>query len=313
MKQKTPWGVLCLIAPLVCSAQTPFRVDVQLINIGFSVRDAQGKLIPYLTKDDFEVFEDGVPQKVSFFARSVDVPLNLGLVVDISGSQGAFIKQHRKDVRTFLTEVLGPLDRAFLLCFANHPRLITEYKSSAKYLVDALQGFEDARNKNIYPMLGPIEIRTAGTAFYDALYHTANQMMANTEMGRKAILVFSDGEDNASAHHMMDAIEIAQSNNVLLFCLRYTDLRDGRWTARNKYGAGVMERLARETGGGDFDATEKGLAENFRLIGEQLRSAYELGYHSTNPDRDGTFRKLRIHVKRPGLIVRAKTGYYARP
>jgi VWFA-related protein len=302
---------LCLLGPL-CLAQTQIRVDVRLVNIGFSVRDAQGKLVADLNRDDFEVSEDGIAQKISFFARSEEVPLSLGLVIDISGSQRTFIKQHHKDVRTFLSAVLHPRDRAFVVCFANHPRLVTEFKSSARYLGDALEGYDGAGDKSAYPMLGPLEIRTAGTAFYDALYYSSVQMMAQVEGGRRALIVFSDGEDNSSAHHMMDVIEAAQSNDVLLYCVRYTEVRNSRLTGRNKYGMGVMQRIARETGGADYDAAEKSLAEQFREIGDELRSAYSLAYHSTNPDRDGTFRKIRIQVKRPGLTVRAKTGYYAR-
>lgn len=197
------WFVFaCLLLP--CAAQTPFRVDVQLINVGFSVRDNAGKLVTNLTQDDFEVVEDGVPQKIAFFARSVDVPLNLGLVVDISGSQGAFVKQHHKDLKTFLTQVLTPQDRAFLVCFASHARLVTEYSQSAKFLADALEGFQGTGNKGDYPILGPREIRTGGTSFYDAIYHSARQMLSNVERGRKALIIFSDGEDNASAHHMME-------------------------------------------------------------------------------------------------------------
>jgi Ca-activated chloride channel family protein len=312
MKPSRLWVLACLFAP--CAAQTPFRVDVQLVNVGFSVRDSAGRLVTDLKQDDLEVIEDGVPQKIAFFARSVDVPLNLGLVVDISGSQGSFVKQHHKDLKTFLSEVLTPQDRAFLVCFAGNPRLVTEYSQSAKFLADALEGFEGTGHKADYPMLGPREIRTQGTSFYDAIYHSSRQMLSNVERGRKALIIFSDGEDNASAHHMMDAIEAAQTNNVLLFSIRYTDVRNGMLNARNKYGMSVMERIARETGGADYDAREKGLAQNFKEIGEQLRSSYELGYHSTNPEADDSFHKLVIRVKpgtpRAGLTVHAKTGYY---
>jgi Ca-activated chloride channel family protein len=308
---------LCVFACLLwpCAAQTPFRVDVQLVNVGFSVRDNSGKLVTNLTLDDFEAIEDGVPQKIAFFARSVDVPLNLGLVVDISGSQGSFVKQHHKDLKTFLTQVLTPQDRAFLVCFASHARLVTDYSQSAKFLADALEGYQGTGNKADYPILGPREIRTGGTSFYDAIYHSARQMLSNVERGRKALIIFSDGEDNASAHHMMDAIEAAQTNNVLLFCIRYTEVRNGLLNARNKYGTSVMERIARETGGADYDAREKGLAQNFKEIGEQLRSSYELGYHSSNPEADDSFHKIVIRGKAgtpaAGLTVRAKTGYYA--
>src|SRR5438128_2485448 len=88
--------LVCLL--LASAGRSQFRSDVHLINVGFSVRDLQGKLVTTLTQDDFEVTEDGIPQKIAFFARSQDVPLNLGLVVDISGSQSTFIKQHHQDV-----------------------------------------------------------------------------------------------------------------------------------------------------------------------------------------------------------------------
>jgi len=301
-----------LTMPGMGRAQTQIRVDVGLVNVGFSVRDPSGAPVTKLAQDDIEVSEDGVVQKVAFFGRSADVSLNLGLIVDVSGSQESFIKPHAKDLEAFLKSVLSPGDRAFLLCFANRLRLVSDYSPSAKQLVAALREFQKSQGLDDYPYVGPLEFRSQGTAFYDAIYHPANLMFSNTPRGRRALVVFSDGEDNSSAHHMLDAIEAAQSNDVALFCLRYTETRNGRLTARNKYGAGVMERIARETGGLDFDARGKGLEEGFRQIGEQLRSSYELGYHTSNPSGDRTFHKISIRTKQPGLEVRAKTGYYSR-
>src|SRR5215467_12121320 len=113
--------VLCLLAPLlsaqepirvdVLSTQAQIRVDVSLVNVGFSVRDARGNLVTNLTQDDFEITEDGVPQKISFFARSADVPLFLGLIMDMSGSQHSFVKSHLKDLQEFLRTVLTPRDK----------------------------------------------------------------------------------------------------------------------------------------------------------------------------------------------------------
>src|SRR5215472_15339105 len=91
---------------LLCTAQEPIRVDVKLVNVAFSARDGRGALVDNLTRDDFEVFEDAVPQKISFFARSADVPLTLGLIVDTSGSQNRFSRQHQHDLEVFLKEVL---------------------------------------------------------------------------------------------------------------------------------------------------------------------------------------------------------------
>jgi len=305
------WMAACLI-PSVCLTQPAYRADVHLVNIGFSVRDTQGKLVTNLTQNDFEVLEDGVPQKIAFFARSEDVPLTLGLVVDVSGSQGSFLKPHEKDLRTFLRAALAPKDRAFLLCFGNHLRLVADYSTPGRDLAEALAGFDHVKDVSAYPELGPKEIRTEGTAFYDAIYYSSVQMLANTEGGRRALIVFSDGEDNSSAHHMLDAIEAAQANNVLLFCVRYTEVKNQRLNGRNKYGMSVMARIAKETGGADFDARGEGLAENFKEIGEQLRSAYELAYHSSNTASDDTFHKISIRAKDASLTVRAKTGYYAR-
>src|SRR3954454_7701137 len=130
--------VVCLLAS-VSAAQTTFKSDVRLVNVAVAVRDPGGKLVDNLTQDDFEIVEDGVPQKVAFFARSSDVPLHLGLVVDISGSQSAFVKAHQHDLKTFLDKSLSQRDRAFLICFASHPRLIVDYTSSGRKLVDALK------------------------------------------------------------------------------------------------------------------------------------------------------------------------------
>ena len=250
------WIAVCLLPPF-CLAQPDFRTDVHLVNISFSVRDSHGKLVTGLTQNDFDVLEDGVPQKVAFFAPSQDVPLTLGLVVDISGSQGSFLKPHEKDLRTFLHAALAPQDQAFLLCFANHIRLVANYSKPDRDLAAALTGFDRLKDVSEYPELGPKEIRTAGTAFYDAIYYSTVQMLAKTDGGRKALVVFSDGEDNSSAHHMLDAIEAAQTNNVLLFCVRYTEVHNQRLTARNKYGTSVMARIAKETGGADFDAPSR--------------------------------------------------------
>src|ERR1017187_9345899 len=147
---------VCLL-PSLCLAQPDFRADVHLVNISFSVRDSRGQLVTGLTQNDFEVLEDGVPQKIAFFAPSQDVPLTLGLVVDISGSQGSFLKPHEKDLRTFLHAALTPKDRAFLACFANHIRLVADYSTPAHDLAKALAGYDHVKDATAYPELGPKE------------------------------------------------------------------------------------------------------------------------------------------------------------
>jgi Ca-activated chloride channel family protein len=314
-------GLFALLTACICLAQSqihvdvnqaeaPIRVDVNLVNVAFTVRDTRGALVNDLTRDDFEVFEDAVPQSIAFFARSADVPLSLGLVVDFSGSQEHFLKQHHKDLLAFLGEVLGPRDQAFLVCFGNYLRLVSDFSPLGDSLVDELQRYE--KGKRNFPQLGPPEDRELGTAFYDAIYYPVTEKLARTDRGRRALLVFSDGEDNSSSHNMMEAIEAAQAADVLVFALRYTEYGKEGLTARNRYGTGVMARIARETGGADYDARKTDLPGTFRRIGEELRLSYELAYHASNPAQDGTFRKIVVRARRPGLTVRSKTGYLAR-
>jgi Ca-activated chloride channel homolog len=307
---------LCLAASLVFAhagfaQEAAFRADVHLVNVGFSVRDSAGHLVPNLPQEDFEVFEDGAPQKIAFFAHSADVPLDLGLVVDFSGSQAEFIKEHHKDLDIFLRKAMSSRDRTFLVCFGNHVRLAQDFTDRSRDIIDALHDFEKEGGGGLFEF-GPHERRILGTAFYDAIYYSVDQRLAASRGARKALIVFSDGEDNSSGHHMLEAIEAAQTNDVLLFPIRYTETLRGGPIARNRYGTEVMARIAKETGGADFDAREKNLALSFEEIGAELHSSYHLAYHSTNPQSDDTFRKVRIRVKEPGYTIRAKTGYYAK-
>jgi Ca-activated chloride channel family protein len=282
-------------------------VNVRLVNVAFTVRDANGKLVTNLTKDDFDVLDDGQSQPISFFARGQALPLTLGLIVDVSDSQEHFVKPHQHDLGVFLADVLSPRDRAFLICFGNHLRLAADFSASSSELIDGLRQLE----KHDLPEIGPRERREGGTAFYDALYYATTFKLAKADQGRRAIVIFSDGEDNSSAHNMLDTIEAAQTEDVVVFGIRYTEARKGEWTARNKYGASVMARISRDTGGSDFDAQADDLRTSFREIGEQLRSSYELAYHA-NSSADGTFHKLVIRTKQRGCTVRTKAGYFSR-
>jgi Ca-activated chloride channel family protein len=297
-----------LLAAVCCFSQEPIRVKVDLVNVSFSVRDSRGALVDNLTKDDFEVLEDAVPQKIAFFSRSSDVPLTLGLIVDASGSQEHYSKQHKHDLEVFLQDVLGPKDRAFMLCFGNHLRLVSDFTQSSAEILDGLTRFE--HDEKHFPELGPKESRDLGTAFYDSIFYSVEKL-AN-EKGRRALLIFSDGEDNSSSHDMMTAIETAQSANVVLLPIRYTQKEHGNLTARNKYGIRVMDRIAKETGGATFDAEVVDPHTYFHQIGEELRSSYELAYYPTNPIKDDSFRKIIIRPKQDGLKVRTKTGYFSR-
>src|SRR5579872_1652669 len=208
--------VASLIAQSVAPTLAPIRVDVRLVNASFTVRDSKGAPVADLSKDDIELLDDGVPQNIAFFSRSLDVPLSLALIADASGSQEHFVKDHEHDLKRFLKDVLTPRDRAFLLCFGNHLRLAQDYTTSPDEILDALKNFDKPKNRGDMPELGPPDLRSAGTAFYDALYYASRDKLAGEERGRRALIVFSDGEDNSSAHHMLDVIEAAQATGVVI-------------------------------------------------------------------------------------------------
>jgi Ca-activated chloride channel homolog len=302
-----------LFSPLLLAQDpAPIRVSVNLVNVPFSVRDTRGQWVTTLSQEDFEVFEDGVAQKIAFFSRATDSALSLAVVADVSGSQEDYLKEHRRDLRDFLKTVLRPRDQAMLAAFGNSIRLVSPFDKEAERLDDALKDFHKAKSASGYPKLGAPENRSGGSAFYDALVACADEL--GTREGRRAMIVFSDGEDNASAHHLLDAIETAQQKGVTVFCLRYTEIKKGVWNARNKYGRSVMQRIGAETGGLDFDAGEsKTLEAAFGEIAAMLRSTYDLAYTSNQAEQDGSFRKLKVRAKRQGLQLRHKSGYFARP
>src|SRR5208283_1594010 len=300
---------LCTVLAEDIGGQQPIRVDVNLVNVAFTAKDSRGGLVKNLTKDDVQLFEDGVPEKIEFFAKSTDLPLTLALLVDVSGSQDHFGKQHEKDLQVFLKEVLGPKDRVFLVCFGNHIRLVTDYTNSAEEIIESYKLFD--KGKRHFPELGPDDTREAGTAFYDSIYYSVTEKLVQSG-GRQAILMFSDGEDNSSSHNMMAAIEAAQAANVIVYAIRYTEKdRHGVLNARNKYGISVMDRIAKETGGAHIDAEHTDPHTYFRQIAEELRTSYELAYYPTNKTRDGTFRKIGIRSRDEAIKIRAKTGYFA--
>jgi Ca-activated chloride channel family protein len=255
--------------------------------------------------------EDGVAQTIQFFARETELPLSLGLICDVSGSQDRFLKRHNHDVETFLNTVLRPSDHVFVVCFGNHLRLVSDGTSSGSAVVDALERFR--KDMAEFPEIGPRESRDLGTALYDAIYFSIVEKLKNTGQARRAVLVFSDGEENSSEHDLLDAIEAAQNTDTLVYCIRYTQTEHGRLTARNKYGIRVMQHMSHLTGGADFDGLASNLKTVFAQIGNELRAMYQIGYVSSNEHgHDGSFRKVTVRCKEPGTIVRAKSGYYAR-
>ena len=306
-----------LLLPIVVSAPIlnaqgipDIKVETHLIDTTLSVRDPDGTIVSGLTQNDFTVVEDGIPQKIRFFAHDNQLPLSIGLIIDESGSQEKFVKEHEKDIEAFLHQILEPKDEAFALCFGNHLRLVSDYTSSSSAIMDGIRSFD--KDNRDFPEIGPKEERELGTALDDAIYFSVTEKLAAIHQRRKVLLVLSDGEENSSEHDLLDAIGAAQNADVLVYAIRYTELKHGKMDARDRYGVRALDHLTTQTGGKAFDFHETKLKKDFNEIAGDLRSLYDIAYQSTNPTRDGTYRKVVIQATRPGLTVRARAGYYAK-
>lgn len=303
----------CVIASSAnLRAQQPdtIRATTNLVNLSFTARSANGSLLSGLKREDLEVFEDAVPQKIAFFSQASDVPLTLGLIVDASSSQDHFTKDHQHALDVFLKELLRPQDSVFLVCFGNHLRLASDFTNSPGEVLRGMDRYQHHDRDHI-PEIGPAEDRELGTAFYDSIFYSVTEKMASKQ-GRKALLVFSDGEDNSSSHDMMDTIEAAQAANVLVYTIRWTELSHGKLTSRNKYGTSVMNRIAKETGAATVDASKTDAKAYLHDIADELRNSYDVAYYPSNKTQDGTFRKVAIHPLGEGVTIRTRTGYLSR-
>lgn len=300
-----------LLSPVWCQAQTTtFHAETRLVTLTFSARDADGRAVGNLNADDFSVYEDGAEQKISMFSRQSELPLMLGLLVDSSESQDKFLKEHLRDIRLFLANVLRPQDRAFAVCFGNHLRLVSDFSSDAAQITDQLAKFN--KGDRDFPELEPDETREGGSAVYDSIFASVTEKLGGTGAQRKALILFSDGEENASAHDEIDTIAAAQSADTLIYAIRYTKIDHHKLSADNRHGISGLRHITEQTGGRDFDALHVDLPEAFRQIGEELRTMYFAGYYSTNKAQDHSFRKIGIQPHVDGITVRAKTGYYAK-
>ncbi len=291
-------------------AQPPlFRSETHLIDFTFSVHKPDGSLATGLGPEDFQIVEDGEPQKIAFFGAQGQLPLSLGLIVDASDSQSKFFKRHRKDIEQFLKTVVRPQDEVFTICFGNHLRLTSGLTSSTTAVMDGLDRFDKGDRQ--FPELAAEDDREGGTALYDAIYDGIHQELSGAQGHQKALILFTDGEENSSAHDLLDAIDAARENDTLIYSIRYTEEKEEQ-TPKARHGNAALHHLAGETGGSDFDALHGDLRAAFTEIAQQLRSLYSVAYHSTNHRRDGSFHRVVITTKDPSFTVQARTGYYAR-
>ncbi|MGB8917731.1 MAG: VWA domain-containing protein [Candidatus Sulfotelmatobacter sp.] len=299
--------------------QTPdetIKVKVNVVGVFFNVKDKHGALIPNQTKDDFEVFEDGKPQTIKYFAAESNLPLTLGILIDSSGSQLRVLDMEKEVGGAFLRQVLTDKDEAYVIDFNIDAELVQDYTRDVHRLQAALNKVKinSGVTNPVMGSGGPVPTAPGsqrGTVLYDAVYLSAHDMLAK-EVGRKAMILLTDGEDEGSQLKIKDAIEAAQRADAIVYVLLCAD-RGGYYSLGMSYsGEGEMRKLTEATGGRVINVGNKfdKLREAFDQIGAELRSQYNLGYTSTNPLFDGGYRKLEIKNKQ-GYKIQARAGYYA--
>ena len=269
------------------------RVDE--VNVLFIATDRHGKFVRNLNQNDFNFFDDHKPvQSILNFRRETDLPIQMGLLVDVSGSvQGRFAFE--KEAATgFLQHIIRPgYDKAFVVGFNKQSKLTQDFTDNVPALSAGVQRLNGG----------------GGTALYDAIYKACKEKLlseASDHPIRKAIVILSDGEDNQSEHSRAQAIEIAQRAEVLIYAISTDD--SGLILRGDK----VLEDLASATGGRAFFPFKmKDITHSFAAIEDELRSQYAVSYKPSDFDADGRYRSIEITALKKDLQVRARRGYYA--
>ncbi len=292
------------------------KVNVNVVQLFFNVKDKHGALIPNLTKDDFEIAEDGKPQTIKYFNAETNLPLTLGILIDASGSQRNVIDMEKEVGGAFLKQILTDKDEAFVISFDISVDLLQDFTRDVHRLQSALNKAKvnvDFTSGGIPGMGGgPIpQQNSPGTLLYDAVYLSAHDMLAK-EVGRKAMILLTDGQDEGSRLKLQDAIEAAQKADSIVYVLLCADRGFYGGMSGGYFGEGDMRRLTEQTGGRVINVGNKfdKLKEAFDQIAAELRSQYNIGYTPTNTQLDGTYRKLEIKNKQK-YKIQARTGYYA--
>ena len=275
------------------------RVQVNVVNLFATVRDRHKAIVTGLTKDDFQVFEDGQPQEITDFSAESNLPITLGMLLDTSGSEEFMLSGEKDAGSRFLARVLRKGDLAMVMSFDTDVDLLANFTDDRSVLNRAI----NRAQINAPSGQGPLASSgTGGTNFYDAVYLAAHDKLSG-EAGRKAIVVLTDAEDTGSKLRLQDAIEAAQRTDTVVHILL---------VAADGGDESVARRLTDETGGRTIIVrSERNLEQAFDQISEELRNQYTLGYEPTNKKHDGSYRKVKLDLKNKDYSALTRRGYYA--
>ena len=273
-----------------------FSTDVKVVSVLATILDKQGRIIHDLSKDDFQISENGRPQTIKYFSRDSDLPLTIGLMVDTSMSQVQVIAAERGASFRFLDRILREdKDQVFVMQFDMNVQTPQPLTSSRQQLEKALVYVDTPTRAELRSQVG------GGTLLFDAVVNASKNIMTKRQ-GRKALIIMSDGGENGSDASLTDAIEAAQHADTIIYSILFGGTE----------GRGILQRMSRETGGGFFEVTKKqSIDQIYDVIQNELRGQYSLGYVSDEPVRISGFRKLQLTTKTKGLTVQARDRYWA--
>jgi len=261
----------------------------------FIATDKHGKFVRNLTQSDFSFLDDHKPvQSIVNFRRETDLPLKMGLLIDVSGSVHTRFDFEQDAATSFLQHVLRRgFDKAFVMGFNGSRVLSQDFTDNISDLSRGVRSLHEG----------------GGTALYDAIYNACRDKLLKEQSDRpqrKALIILSDGDDNQSDASLSQAVEMAQRAEVIIYAISTDD--SGLILRGDKN----LERLATATGGRAFFPFKmKDIKNSFAAIEDELRSQYVVSYHPPDFDADGRYRSIEISALKKDLQVRARQGYYA--
>jgi Ca-activated chloride channel homolog len=284
----------CFCAPSLTAQDTTLHVDVKLVSVFANVTDRNGAIVGGLTQDNFAVTEDGHPQQIAVFEKQSELPLNLTLAIDTSGSVQKDLTQEAAAARRFAHALVRPQDQMSVMQFATEVRALTPFTNKLQ-LID--RGLNQLRGG-------------WATALYDAIDQGSQRL--GPKEGRKVLVVISDGDDTAKNTTYPEALEQALRNEVMIYSL--IDVPIEASAGRSTGGEHALITLSEQTGGKYFYVSEGGLDKAFEKVSDDLRTQYLIGYYPRNQEPGRTFHRIRVTVPRASaedFTVHHKTGYYS--
>jgi len=276
---------------------TTIQVNADLVLIPVSITDGKGRFVNSLDKEHFTVYEDKVEQVISHFA-SEDAPVSISIVLDTSDSMAPKLHKAREAVAALLKDA-NPEDEFCLVQFNDHPRLVVSLTKEREELWNRLA-----------------EMQTGGaTAVLDAVF-LAMKEMTNARYTRKAIILITDGEDNASRHSLSELRQAVGEADVQIYAIGIIDALGAFGTAEGSIGPALLKGIVEESGGRLFKVSRLNqLPDVTAKIGTALRNQYVLGYSPSNPGKGGVYRRVLVKLKPPKGLSRLhafwRRGYYA--